>query len=312
MSFVKTKFALTTLSLLMFNVGCKIAGSKRPIEVAESTTVMSYFVAEQYRIETPGYQTGANLSDAMSSLYGVAFVADSDASFSNLTQPDFGCEFSSGTSLLFQPKRAVDIGSFRISGFGLNEVEVPKDNENVSQSIYGTLPEGQYTLKNQGINGNLAFSQDFTIPRAGDSVILNSGDQAAQPLSTPVLPVVDDPYYTVTIRKTQALTVNFRAPPEATYVRVRISDGTSKQEGTVTCYGPVDSPLTIPRGAMNYFRSTEDGVFYLDFVTVSAKTDVNKIKESVIVSYSRHIHGLVDFYIENVKQTAHFGILKFE
>ncbi len=309
---MKTKISISVLSLISFLSGCKIAGSKRPVESTSSTTVMSYFVAEQYKIETPGYPTGANLSDAMSSLYGIAFVADSEASFSNFTQPSFGCEFSSGVGLLFQPKRAVDIGSFRLSGFGLNEVEVPKDQENVSQSIYGTLSEGSYTLKNQGINGNLAFAQEFVVPKAGEQIKVLSGNQPVQALSTPILPSVDDPYYTVTVFKTQALTLEFKAPPTAQYVRVRISDGTAKQEGTITCYGPADSPLTIPRGAMNFFRSTEDGVLNVDFINVSYKNDVNKIKESVIVSYSRHVHGLVDFFIDDVKQTAHFGVLRFE
>jgi len=308
------KFLKTLMFILIFTLqACKVAGTRRPVEGSPKTTVMSYFVSEQYQFETPGFQGGAALSNALSSLYGVAFVADIDtATFSNLSTPQAGCVYASGEGLVFEPKRSVDIGTFRLSGIGLNEVEVPKDQESVSQSIYGSLQAGDYQLENSGVQGNLSFSQGFKVPSAGRNIKVYSGQTAVQTLPTPIIASSEDPNYNLIVSKTESLTIEFEAPTDATYVRVRLTDGTSKPESNVTCYGPTDKPIQIMAGGLNFFRSTDDGTLYIDFVNVSLKTNVEKIKESIVVSYSRHVHGLVDFYLENIKQTAHFGILRFE
>jgi hypothetical protein len=307
------KFGITlTLFCLVLFQSCKIAGSKRPTETPNETTVMNYFSSEQYKFETPGYQAGEVFSDALSSLYGIALVADQSASFSNLVSPPFGCAFGTSAGLNFEPKRVVDIGKFRLSGFGLNEVEIPKDKESVSQSIYGSLSRGDYELKNDGVNGNLAFRQSFKVPASGNQIRVYTGTRASQTLATPNIPQPEDPNYTVVVDKTEGLTIDFEPPQDANFVRIQISDGTSKPESNVICYGPLDKPINIEKGRLNYFRSTEDGVLYIDFVHVSLRTDIEKIKESVVVSHSRQVHGLVDFYLENVKQTVRFGVLKFE
>jgi hypothetical protein len=313
MKCVKNFSKILTLILFFSFQACKIAGSKRPTDEQPQTTVMSYFQSEQYRFETPGNTFGNALTKALSSLHGVAFVANTaEASFSNLVSPKADCFYANGEGLIFEPKRSVDIGTFRLSGYGLNEVEVPKEKDNVSQSFYGSLQPGEYQLENSGVQGSLSFSQSFKVPGAGSQFKIYSGDNPAQDLATPYVVGESDPSYLVTVNKTKALTIDFVAPPEATYVRIRISDGTSNQESNVTCYGPTNKPIQIGAGGLNFFRSTDDGVLYIDFVNISLKTNIDKIKESVVVSYSRHVHGLVDFYFEDLKQTMHFGVLRFQ
>jgi hypothetical protein len=296
----KSAFLISILTLS----ACKIAGEKRPTP-SNDTVVMNFFVAESYALQNE------SLSAAMSSLYGFTMAAAIDATFESWSKPKHGCLYKAQDGLNFSPKRSIDIGNVKLSGVGLLE-DLARDPDSFTFSSSGRLPEGEYSLRGNDLP-SVAFDQSFRVLAPGAQLLVLSGAEGdLQTLPSPRIPASSDADFTITINKLRPLLVGYQAPQHTNYVKIEVSDGTTNAESSVVCYGAPDEPIVIPEGALSYFRSTEDGRLTIEFVSTSLETSFPNIKESFIKSSTKHIHGLVDFYTDTQKQTARFGVLKFE
>lgn len=297
------KKLLILVAITIFN-GCKVAGARQePIKANGS--VLNYFVSEQFASEIP------EVSNALSSLFGMVMLAEESATFKNWSEPELGCLYTNNDQIGFAPKETVSIGAVILSGYSLNETRLEADPESQTFNAYGRLPSGTYNLSARD-TPKVSFEQSFVVPETASSISIVRDDGFTSKIPSPQIPNSSDPGYTVSIRKSEGIRIRYSAPAQTDYIRVRISDGTSKSEGNITCYGHPNGEIRIPAGSMSYFRSTDDGQLFVDFVSVSMKTDQSQIKESFIMSYQRHFHGLKDLFMNDSKQTLRFGVLRFE
>ena len=121
-----------------------------------------------------------------------------------------------------------------------------------------------------------------------------------------------DPRFNATISKNQVVRVEYQAPEGVDYVRTTIMDNSNSAGGSITCYSPPFTPTEIPEGALRYFRSTQDATLLVDFVSVSQKTDIEDVQESLILSYTRHVHGMQEYLIDGQNVTVRYGKLTIE
>lgn len=294
--------------ILLVVSACKVAGSgPRPQSTGSENVVMNYFSTTNYALRIG---QSFELASAMSGMMGLSMVAPNDSSFNNWSNPGGKLLYSQNDGLSFSPQRVLDVGEINLAGPTSSVLN--KNEKNMSYSLSGRLEPGPYTLSIAGVQGSLSYDQEFRVPDMGSNIRITSGSNDELPISSPDIPSPNDPGYLIVIDKTAPLRISFTPPRDATYVRVQISDGSGQPEGEIIKFGSLDSDIVIPAGAMNYFRSTEDGSIFVDFVSVSLRKDIPKIKESLILSSTRHLHGVVDFYLDQYKQTARFGVVRFE
>ena len=304
-----TRNSLSVVMASMAVSGCKVASQPRPASPTSTdspSAVYTYFETQQTAINSQTFASN------MSKLIGFGMVAPKESTFVTMTSADPRCMYAQEDGLGFGT-RIIDIGDVKLSGISPQSTAqtIKKDPQKFTFLARGSIPSGNYGLESTGINGALVFKQEFVIPGAGSNIRLTSGSDATQTLPTPNIPGSTDPNYTIVVNKTQTLKVEFTAPSDARIARVTISDNAGTVEGSVVCYGPTDAPIEFPEGALNYFRSTDDGLITIDFVNTRLNTG-DTIKESFVRSYVRHVHGLIDFFTDTHKQTANFGRLRIQ
>ena len=300
-------FLINLAALSLFTTGCKVAGtSKRPTETPNQNVVMNYFSNTNFAIRLSG---SFDLANAISGFSGLSMVGEAESSFTNWSSPPDRCIYTANDGLLFSPQRVIDVGDIQLFGSG---VKLFEKSERHTYYTNGRLDAGRYSLDVAGVQGNLAYKQEFIVPEVASEIELTSGSYPPVLISSPDVPRPNDPGYLVTVNKTENLRIKFRAPRDADYARIQISDGSGQSEGEVVCFSPLDKEIFIPGEKLSYFRSTDDGILYIDFVSVSLRKDLEKIKESLVLSTVRHIHGTMDFNLNSHKETFRFGVLRFE
>jgi hypothetical protein len=106
--------------------------------------------------------------------------------------------------------------------------------------------------------------------------------------------------------------VNYQDHARTQLVRLTIEDNTSNASNWIVCYGRPDSGIYIPIGALAGMRATTEALLTLDFVMVDVRKDIPRMKESFVVSYSRHYHGRRDLNDIGINNPAFFGKLILE
>jgi hypothetical protein len=136
-----------------------------------------------------------------------------------------------------------------------------------------------------------------------------SGTLDPQDLPSPAL---GQPGDLVTVQKLENLVVTYNPPIGTDFVRLQITDGSKNPESTVVCYTDSQNLISVPAGALNFFRSTDDGLMFLDFVKSSIDKSIPRITESLVRSVRRHFHGTIDLYADESKQTFKIGTLRIQ
>jgi hypothetical protein len=281
--------------------------------------VLQYFDAIQIGINN------STLQDALARFEGGAVVAGEGSSFTKWNTPNTECMFGFQDAALepryggranrfwdgeiIKAQRRVDIGDIRISGVELGEVTIPKDSSNWMIVAFGVLSPGSYWLQNTEASTRVEFRQALQVLEMGSQIQVYSGTLDPQALPSPQLGQPED---LVTVQKLQDLVVTYTAPAETDFVRLQISDGSKNPESTVVCYTESASFVSVPAGALNYFRSTDDGLMFVDFVKSDIDTSIPRITESLVRSVRRHLHGTIDLYLDNSKQTFKIGTLRIQ
>jgi hypothetical protein len=299
------------IALLIALTHCKLAEQReKPSTPAPAPkAVLFYLVSEQYALGSVALESG------LSKMVAQGIVASSDSNFNRWTTPALKCMYSEEDGVDIKNFRALDVGDLKLSGYHLNETTIPKGEKNYGFSASGSLAKGEeYEFETTGTaSAQLSWRQKFNIPQAGANIRFKSADTDPEYTSpSPALVGSSDPHFLVTIKRNEKLTLSYEAPAGTTYVKVSFSDGTTATQSNITCYGSPAGPIEVPAGAFRYFKETADGIMTLDFVSVYRKLDAPKINESVVLSYTRHLHGRRDFNLESGKQAVQFGQLIFQ
>jgi hypothetical protein len=267
----------------------------------------------------------ATLQDALARFEGGAVVASEGSSFETWDSPENSCMYGIQDAALepryggrpnrfwdgdiIKAQRRVDIGDIRISGMELGEVTIPKDARNWMIVAFGVLAPGSYWLQNSQASTRVDFRQSLEVLGFASNLKVFSGTLDPQDLPSPQL---GQPSDLVTVQKLDNLVVTYSPPPGTDFVRLQITDGSKNPESTVVCYTDSQNFISVPAGALNFFRSTDDGLLFIDFVKSSIDTSIPRITESLVRSVRRHFHGTIDLYADESKQTFKIGTLRIQ
>lgn len=308
---MKLTFFSLQISSIVFLSACKVAG-ERPIVPAnkpDELGVFNYVVNEQWAL------SASSIADDLSNFQGHSMVAAKTSTYEKWKSPTNTCMFTFEDTEAVTAKYNLNIGDIKIGGFSIQEQAIPRfQDDPMFFGFNGHLPAGAYHIVNSGnAQGSFVFNQDFTIPEAGSQIKIISGvDGPSQELPSPAVVGESDPRFIASINKMDSVRIEYTPPENIDYVRTTIFDNSGLNGGSVTCYSTPLTPTVIPAGALRYFRSTDDATLFVDFVSASIKTDAPGIQESFIQSYTRHVHGMREFYIDHHNTTARFGKLRIE
>jgi hypothetical protein len=300
-------------ALLFVSVACKI--NHDPDASSEPTaSIVSYFISEQYQ-----FGSARELAAGLSGFYGRAMVATVDSTFAHWRQPPMGCRYAGNDVVAVSGTRALNIGPLILKdSHGFTVGIEPSSDQYIFQYL-GLLDAGAHSLAAPGLSGTPAISQSFNVLASGANIVLNSSVYTApEVLSSPKIPSNSgdpsndlDNFY-VGIARSADLSVSYKAPEGTSYVRATFSDGSSNAAYQIVCYGSPTGPIQVPAGAFSQFRATADGLLTIDFVSVSFRADISRIKESIVISNTRHIHGRKDIETSQGLQPVYFGALFFQ
>jgi hypothetical protein len=306
---MSAKYFIPFFVILLSN--CKIADGKRPVTPTDNSggnTVFSFIKSEQVAVNIPA------IAVAMSGISATALVATKESTFQAWIDPTPTCYRINEDGVDVSASSVLNIGDLRIGDFTTQEIQIPYDPKQGSYFIGGTLASGDYRIANSGTaRGSFSFTQDFVVLPNATSIKLVSGDNGvAQPIASPSIPSEGDSNYLAVLDRSKSVRIEYEAPENTSYVRMFLYDGSNIESRPIVCYSPPFTPMTIPEGMLLNFRQTDDAYIFVDFVSVSVKTDIPKIKEAVIQSYKRHIHGKQEFGTQDGNITVPFGILRLE
>jgi len=296
------------MTALFILSGCKIAGERavKPTE-EQQLAVFNIIEVEQWALSS------FDFADMISLISGYAFVGTKASTYENRINPAYGCMYASDDLESVEKKYTLDIGELRITGDSFDNEVLPKMKDSHIFGKIGRFPNGIYNLTNGGNSqGSFKFEQDFKILEQGSKIKVTSGTvNSAQELPSPDFVDFADPRYVAVLEKGQDVKVEFSAPADVSYVKVTLSDN-SKSGTDIVCYGNNTDPIIIPAVGLSYFRTTNDAVLYVDFVHANRKTDAQGLKESIVLSFVRHVHGLKDFDLADRRETVRFGELRIQ
>jgi hypothetical protein len=299
-------FSLLCLSL----THCEIAGDKRDGSPIDDSVLMAFFFSEQYALNSEDDR------DFLSKFYGRVLAATPDSTFDAWANPELGCDYSANLGVDVGMRRYLDIGAIALLG-GTASVDLQRfgisNSTGVAYQLSGFLGFGTRTLSTQGRGEAARYSQAFSIPEGGGNIEVRTGstDAEAFRLASPEFPSEGNGDYNLVLQRGQAIHIDYTAPAGTSYVSVRIKDGSNRAEADITCYGTPNGRISIPATALNTFRPGTDGIFELDFVHANLRRNVARVKESIIVSSTRHFQGTIEYYdADNVLRTAELGLVE--
>lgn len=307
---INSIFLQTTLiaSFSLLTSACEINGAKRDTK-DESAVIISYFFSDQYAINSEKYQA------LLPVFSGATAASDPNGTLQYWTAPPSGCyptpDFSNFAATQVGIRRLLDIGEL-----SLQTPESTFPLGHTSDNFYYTfspLNSGVHTLVSPGLsNGALTYRQDFDVLETGDSIAvydLNNPTAPPQTLSSPAVPAETD---RVIFNRLTTSIIGYNAPAGTDFIRLRLRDGSNTAEGDITCFAKPNETLVVPEKSLYSFRTGEQGHMELDFVTVSVRNDVERLKEGAIVSAMRHFQGTFEYEGEdNIKITESVGIVEF-
>ena len=315
-------FSLSTCALLALSItliSCEVGKSRKPEEVKSSNAVLPQFTFMQF-----GLSNWEALREVSSGFSGITWVAPEGSSFNNITKPPMGeCRFSSEVNQLgFSPLRALNVGDLKLRGDEFPEVTLTKSD--APYYSFGLEPAmlkfgGNFVIETAGVQDRMKWSQTFKVPALGSNFKIRRSDSTQFTLPAPqyrpaepnpqVGPWPVPPEDIAVLDKTQDFFLDYQTPEGTSYVRMIISDGSNDHRGSVTCFGDPKGPIWVPAGQLNFFKSTDQALMYIDFVSLSSKTDITNVNESLITSVTRHLHGRLDLSLKDRKQEIYFGVL---
>ncbi len=285
-------------------LGCKVANNK---ETAKTTSaIIGYFTTQQSAMSASiPYNSDYSMRDIWSYFFGRVYLTPAEASLGMAIQTPKGCMRSAAAEASFKINNVLDPGVLSLIGSG-GQLDIPKYEEDLSFQLVGFLGFGALKLRSSGKGGTLDFEQGFNIPTAGSNLIVSSGTHLNQALPSPLVNASS----VVRIQRSQGAELSFVAPVGATYVKATFGD-TDNPDSNISCFGPPVSPLSIPAEQLERFGVTDRGSLRVDFVNISVRTDINRIKENLVSSSTFHLHGIhKNPFIRNTE--FHFGQLSFE
>lgn len=301
------------LGLLFFAFSaCELAGKKRPTTVGDDSVLMAFFFSTQYALNSQADR------EVLSSLSGRVVAATPESTFAQWSKPKNVCQYTVNLGVEVGLRRFLDLGSISVltpqGAVELVRHPLGSAADGTAYELRQFLGFGDHQLSLEGRGQAGRFTQDFQVP--GDlgraiQVRIGSPSAPAVTLATPEFPQPGEPNYVVVLERGQPHFVDYEAPSGSTYVRLRLSDGSSRDEADITCFGPPNGRIEIPSNALNTFRTGSDGILELDFMHVSLKKDVARVKESIVLSATRHFQGTIFYYDENdIQQRGQMGLIQ--
>lgn len=322
---------LTAFSLCVLLFACE--KEKRATgEGASGLIAVGYFNTVQVAISTMD-EMSQNLRQGLSFFTGRVMIAQDGSNLDAVVSPPLNqCLLSVEEQVAMSVLRNANVGDLIVrSTEGGGQATVPKNKSpdfgfDAGGAVLGF--GGAFQIETTGVNGSRAYQQDFRIPPMAAGLKMRGASwdfsDPAHPkpmvrefnLPTPVYRDLQESDVVV-LDKTKDMFIDYTAPEGTTYVKVTLNDGagwvpSSNPYGNVTCYGSPTGPIWVPAGTLNNFKSSADAMAYIDFVSVSRKTDIPNVKESVILSVTRHMHGFRDFKTESGNVELRFGMLQLQ
>jgi hypothetical protein len=290
--------------------GCELAGEKRDGDPIDDSVIMAFFFSEQYALNS------ADDRDFLSKFYGRVLAATPDSDFAAWSNPEPGCDYTANENVNVGLRRYLDIGGIALMGgevaldlgrFGMT------GSTGIAYQYSGFLGFGTRTLATEGRGLAARYNQAFTIPEGGGGIEVRTGSADAAPfnLASPEFPSEGNGNYNLVLERGQPIYVDYTAPAGTSYVKLRIKDGSNRNDADITCHGTPSGRITLPASALNTFRTGTDGIFELDFVHASLRRNVARVKESIVVSSTRHFQGTIEYMdSDGVLRSAELGLVE--
>jgi hypothetical protein len=294
--------ALTSVLLLS---GCKIAGLGNDDEAPPTAaTVMNIFTYTRFATEV---SCDAELGCVLSYLWGKTAVATNpNPTFHALSTPAMGsCFYTREEGINADLQRNLDVGSLTITGQGTSH-EAQKHASQLYFYAPVLLEAGDYEINTSGFQGALAYQQRFAVSEHHARIYLRSGANG-QRLEA------DETNAVLEVKRGENLAVELENMPTADFYKITVTDNNSgDMRASVSCYQSLDTPaITIPKEAFAFFRNTQDGTVMVDFINSSLTKDLPGIRESLVLSTTRHVHGMWQHQTNEGSFTLRFGQLHF-
>lgn len=300
-------FYFLPMALLLFS--CEInQGGKRDVK-SDDSIIISYFFSDQYAIDSDFHQ---QLFPIFS---GAMAAAEPNASLDLWKNPPSGCyftnSFTSAASSKVGIRRLLDVGELRLKA-GDTSVPLNQTNDNYYFS-YASLTSGDFTLLSPGVkNGVLEYEQNFKVLETGGNIKVydvNNAEEEPRALASPAVPADGD---RIVFNRFTSSVIGYDAPEGTDLIKLRLRDGSNLSDGDITCFAKMGETLVVPEGSLYTFRTGEQGHMELDFISISSKVNVPRLRESTIISAMRHVQGIFEYQNEDgVDMTENVGILEF-
>jgi len=301
----KTFEKITILPMIILILtNCELA--KKPQENSTHGVVIGYFYSEQSAVDSRyTFDSGRPLRDFFSNFYGRVAVASLNSTFEKAFLPKMGCyKFENAPEATFEMTKPLDPGSIAVISESGEGFQLPKYNGPLFFA-QGFVSPGRYRLQSTGINGALAFDEEFQVPQSGSAIKVSSGSNLDQGLPTPLI----DPSISVRFDRSSGATVSFTAPADADFVKIYLGEIYTRG-ADIICYGPKDSPIVIPSELFADFPASDGGSFELSFVNTYLNKGVARYNETFIHSSIKHVHGAQ--IIDRDQPPLDFGKVIFE
>lgn len=273
---------LSACKIAKDNGGSSSGGSgPAPVVLSQFTNIL-YAFEDQLEVQERQY----------SSFSGAVFVSESshENSFLNIADPfhDKGdsasfCLGNKEMGIDIKPERIIEVGNINIS----NESGFTSGfKRNADSPDFGPflspLSLGNYKLKTDGFMGSLSFAHEFRIPEYISGLKIDSA-KTDQTISNAGNEIIH-------ISRNTDMTMSWNPDPTMSYTKMVLTD--RKQLALVCYFKPSIKGITIPAtGIMDQFTNTNQAYLMLDYVQASRRTDIRGLKESMILSTRRLIHG---------------------
>ena len=308
------------VGIVLFISSCEIRkkGAKSEPSYGEQgkAAVISYFILEQAAISNSEFQQERGL---LSFLLGRGLVVSETSTFQKWYSPSVGCKKYSADGPSVSLIRSLDVGDLIMRDPGGSEVKIEKNKSEFYFSALGMLNVGRAALSTTGSNGSFVISHNFNVPDMGAQIEIEGvQSQIKKRLPTPRIvaepsnPNQDPDNYYLSLNRSEAYRLSYQAPASTNFVKLTIQDNTADAANWIVCYGEPGSDIFIPQGTLGAMRATNEALLTLDFFSVDTRFDLPRMKESLVLSYSRHYHGRRDLNDIGINNPAFFGKLSLE
>jgi len=313
---------ITFFSLFFIQMGCDLSKKRDTPPVESENSVFTYFLSEQIASDLP------ELTQATGMMMAVPMAAKRDSSFESRTTRSGTCSsLEEGISIPFSIVRFVDIGNINLSGYTLNNELSPF--EKTSQNLFvrrGTLKPGSYTVIGAGIQDSLKVEQNFEVLPPSELLLIQSGSEGLiQQIPSPAIPKEEDENYEIVVDRSKDLFFGVRVPAGTQWIRITLKNWTQYTDGsieaahTLQCFHSGDfdpndiTLLAFRQQNLTGFDPNREGMLSIDFATNNLVSNMDRIQESYIESYTRQIHGMTVMQnSEGQSQAVQLGYLRFQ